>query len=301
MKIKVAAVQMWATPYELEANLAKAAQYIAAAAEQGAKLVVLPELFNSGYRYDERNFKAAEPLEGQTVQWMREQAARHELYLTGTLLTQEGGDVYDTMPLVAPDGVLQIYRKVHPFMWEYCYFRAGAGPLIARTPWGRWGMLVCWDMLYRELAEAYRGKVDLLVVCSAPPMLPEGNLIYPDGETVPFAQVNMAVNQVRSQARRWYYEDVGQLARWAGAATVHAVMSGTFQSPIPMSRPGLLLSALGRPRALRHLLRKEMPTMVAPFGAHSAIFSREGEALAVLPDGEGVIAAEVDAGREEER
>jgi predicted amidohydrolase len=301
MKIKIAAVQMWATPYELEANLAKAAQYIAAAAEQGAKLVVLPELFNSGYRYDERNFAAAEPLEGQTVQWMREQAARHNLYLGGSLLTREGGDVYDTMPLVAPDGVLQIYRKIHPFMWEYCYFRAGTGPLIAQAPWGRCGMLVCWDITYRDLAEAYQGKVELLIICSAPPMFPEGSLIYPDGETVPFTQVNVAVNRVKSQARRWYYEDVGQLARGVGAPAIHAVMSGTFQSPIPMSRLGLLLSALGRPRALPYLFRKGTPTMVAPFGAHSAIFSRQGEVLAVLPDGEGVIVAEVDTGGEEEQ
>jgi predicted amidohydrolase len=295
MKLKIASVQMSARPYALEENLAKASRLIAEAASQGAKLAVLPELFNVGYRYDDRNFTAAEPLDGQTITWMAEQAALHDLYLAGTLLAREGGDIYNTMPLVAPNGVMQIYRKMHPFMWENSYFRPGPGPRIAQTPWGRWGMLICWDIAYVNPSAAYRHKVDLLIISSAPPMFPQGDVVYSTGERIPFHRINLAAQQVRDKARYWYYEGIGELARWVGAPAVHAVMCGTFASPLPLSRLALFVSALsGRPGVLRYALRSSLPEVVAPFAAYSAIFDRDGAALAVAPEGEGAAIAEVE-------
>ncbi len=73
-KIKVAAVQMDAIPGPTAERLARAAVLVAQASQAGARLVVLPELFNTGYAYTDANFQLAEPIGGMTVAWMKTKA-----------------------------------------------------------------------------------------------------------------------------------------------------------------------------------------------------------------------------------
>src|SRR5262245_57197833 len=103
-KIKVTTIQMDATPAPREVRLARAADLIAEAASSGAQLAVLPELFNTGYIYDDSNFAAAEPFDGPTAAWMKTQASQHQLHLAGTFLVAENGDIFNTALLFAPDG-----------------------------------------------------------------------------------------------------------------------------------------------------------------------------------------------------
>ncbi|MEE8389400.1 MAG: nitrilase-related carbon-nitrogen hydrolase [Anaerolineae bacterium] len=56
------------------------------AAAAGAQLLVLPELFNTGYAYSDANHRLAEPLNGSTATWMKEAAARLNVHLAGTLM-----------------------------------------------------------------------------------------------------------------------------------------------------------------------------------------------------------------------
>ena len=74
-KIVVAAVQMDATPAPLTDRLERAEQLIGGAHKSGAQLVVLPELFNTGYEYSEYNYKLAERENGPTLTWMKKQGA----------------------------------------------------------------------------------------------------------------------------------------------------------------------------------------------------------------------------------
>ena len=92
-----AAVQMDCVPYDKDANLRHAAERIADAASQGARLVVLPELFNTGYRVEVRDMELAEDIPGHTTRWMQDMARRYGIYLAGALL-ERGADglIYDT-------------------------------------------------------------------------------------------------------------------------------------------------------------------------------------------------------------
>ena len=73
--IKVATVQMDAMPAPVSERLERAEKIVVQAAQEGAQLVVLPELFNTGYAYIDDNYILAEPLDGMTSAWMKATSA----------------------------------------------------------------------------------------------------------------------------------------------------------------------------------------------------------------------------------
>src|SRR6266498_2555445 len=102
--ICIAAIQMDVQPAQTDSRLYRADQIIQDTVQLGAELVVLPELFNTGYAYMDENFSRAEASDGATVTWMKRTARRMGVHLAGTLLLRDAGDIYNAMLLVAPDG-----------------------------------------------------------------------------------------------------------------------------------------------------------------------------------------------------
>ncbi len=99
--IKVAAVQMDANPAPTTDRLVRADRLVAEAAQTGAHLVVLPELFNTGYAYTNANHYLAESLDGPTATWMKETAAWLRIHLAGSLMLLDGDEVYPRWPDMA--------------------------------------------------------------------------------------------------------------------------------------------------------------------------------------------------------
>ena len=271
--MRLAAIQLFATPFALEANLDRAATLIRQAHEQGALLALLPELFNCGYTYSIQNFKAAEPLDGPTTSWLREMARTYGLYVGGSFLRSDHGRVFNSLVLAGPSGDMYIYDKIHPFLWERCYFERGAQPVIAETELGRIGLMVCWDIAHREPVTTYKGKVDLVLVSSAPARFHRAVLNFPAGRKLYLAQLNRAFLKMRAQADQWYAEDVGRRARWFGAPIVHAVMSGRFVSSVPFPRTSLIGASRGHPRFYSFLREAPLATMRANFFGTTAIYT----------------------------
>src|SRR5215510_7623216 len=179
--IKVAAVQMDAAPAPLAERLSRAADLVAEAANGGAQLVVLPELFNTGYEYSDHNYALAERMDGETVTWMKAQAHQHSIHLAGSLMLLDQEDVYNTALLIAPDGRTWRYDKNYPFNWERAYFREGRQITVADTDLGKLGMMICWDSAHPEMWGRYAGKVDAMLIASCPPRLASADLVFPDG------------------------------------------------------------------------------------------------------------------------
>ncbi len=160
-------VQMNAEPLNVDGNLHKAERLLAACAADGARLVVLPEMFNVGFHLGESLMMVAEPLDGKTVQWMQRQAQSHNVYITGSIYERFEGHFYNTMVMVGYDGSVQHYRKRNPTWSESAVWRRSEvpGPGIFDTAFGRIGGVICFDSFARETYEGFKNSgVDAVVI-----------------------------------------------------------------------------------------------------------------------------------------
>jgi predicted amidohydrolase len=139
---------------ELEANRARAADAVSTAAEQGARVVVLPELCSSGYMFrDAEEARAlAEPDDGPTTTGWVELARRHDIVIVGGFCELDSGGVLrNSAALVDASGVRAVYRKAHLWDRESEVFTAGDDPPpVVHTDAGRIAVMVCYDLEFPE-------------------------------------------------------------------------------------------------------------------------------------------------------
>ncbi|PKN92813.1 MAG: hypothetical protein CVU44_12340 [Chloroflexi bacterium HGW-Chloroflexi-6] len=242
-KISLAAIRMDAAPAPTQSRLEQAESLIAQAAAQGAQIAVLPEVFNTGYEYHDRNYDLAEPIDGPSVRWMKAAARQHNLHLAGTVLLRDGSEIFNAMFLVAPDGRSWRYDKSYPWIWERAYFRPRRHPIApAETDFGKIGMMICWDVGHPRLWAAYAGKVDLMLVSSCPPLGHISPFILPDGKSVLPRELGPLMKLVYRNSENVFGEYMRQQAAWLGVPLVQTTGAGQFRSFLP--RPGLSLGIL---------------------------------------------------------
>ena len=167
MVLNIGIVQMYAAPLRVDENLSLAEAMIARAVKEGAQLVVLPEMFNVGFYLGRELMTVAEPLEGRTTDWIRSQATRHNIYITGSFYEHFEEHFYNTMFMVGSNGELQYYRKRNPTLTEATVWRRSEepGPGIFDTPFGRIGGAICFDSFARETFEGFKqSAVDLVII-----------------------------------------------------------------------------------------------------------------------------------------
>ncbi|MBC9906415.1 MULTISPECIES: nitrilase family protein [Achromobacter] len=151
----VASVQMEPAIGETAANIARSIELVEQAAAQGARLVVLPELANTGYMFDSRDeaYALAEAVpEGPSSQAWIALAQRLGIYLVAGIAERAGGRLYNSALVAGPDGYLGTYRKLHLWGDENLYFEAGdLGLPVFDTELGRIGVAICYDGWFPEV------------------------------------------------------------------------------------------------------------------------------------------------------
>ncbi len=141
-------------------NLAKAEERISEAAERGAQIICLPELFRSQYFCREENtdlFALAEPIPGPTTDALSRVARQRNVVIVASVFERRAAGVYhNTAAVLDADGsLLGLYRKMHipddPLYYEKFYFAPGdLGFPNFDTRYGRMAVQVCWDQWYPE-------------------------------------------------------------------------------------------------------------------------------------------------------
>ena len=117
-------------------------------------LVVLPELFATGYQFVSP--KEVETLsenvpEGPTTKALLEVARKRDLYIVGGIAEEAEGRYFNSAVFIGPDGFIGLYRKTHLFFEEKLYFEPGnTGFRVFDTDIGRVGVMVCFDWFFPE-------------------------------------------------------------------------------------------------------------------------------------------------------
>ncbi len=156
-KVIISLAQMNITLGDVRKNLKVAEDYIAEAARRGSHLIVLPELWSTGYALDQARDLGAALNVGIFAQ-MATLATQHKISIVGSMMEKRGLEVSNSAPFFAPNGRLMgVYRKIHLFqlMDEHRYLQPGAAPLIMDLPWGTTGIAICYDLRFPELFRRY--------------------------------------------------------------------------------------------------------------------------------------------------
>lgn len=154
MEITIALGQMAIALGRPDLNETTARTLVTQAAERGADLVMLPELWGTGYDLGQASRYAA-PLDGGPFAWMAALAREHHLYIVGTALEDNPtGLPFNTAAILGPAGQLVgAYRKVHLFppLGEAEHMAPGRDLPIFDLPWGRTALAICYDLRFPEL------------------------------------------------------------------------------------------------------------------------------------------------------
>lgn len=160
-KVKYAGIQMQCTK-SVEENIAKADKMVRKAASEGAKIILLPELFERQYFCQERNYDyylyARSLEEDEAVNHFKKVAAELEVVLPISFYEKDVNVFYNTTAVIDADAsVLGIYRKTHipddHYYQEKFYFTPGdTGFKVWDTRYGKIGIGICWDQWFPETA-----------------------------------------------------------------------------------------------------------------------------------------------------
>ena len=208
--VRVAAVALDARPGETEHNLGRLEGWAHRAAEQGASLLLTPELSLTGFIPnhpvgDHAHWlrdalagarRIAQPIDGPAVRRLHGIARDTGVLLAAGLLEDAGPLLHNTHVLVGPDGLLGAWRKLHVPLFEMAFYNGGGAPPVVDTPLGRIGITICIDAFLPESTRllAVQGAEIVLFPFAAdpPPVTPEGWAAWAS----PVLQVRCAENGV---------------------------------------------------------------------------------------------------------
>ncbi len=258
-KLTVAAVQMVSKNGDIDGNLERATGHVEEAVRRGARLIVLPEFMPTGYVFTRQIWDAAEPAEGPTVRWLRENSRAHGVWLGTSFLEAEGEDFFNTFLITNPDGDIDgRVRKQTPAAAEAYFTKGEAGPHVINTALGKLGVGICYENMLAYTPRLMTSQsVDLLLMPHSAPT-PMVSPIFP------------------ASAARMFNEYLGNVASYyasmLGVPAVYVNKSGPWVTTLPF-----------------------MPllTQRSSFPGLSTIADSDGTVKAQLGNEEGVIVEEV--------
>ena len=111
-------------------------------------IIMLPEMFTTGFTMNVT--EVAEAMNGKAVRWMHQMAKEKNAVITGSLIISEGGNYYNRLLWVQPDGKELVYDKKHLFSManEHLSFTAGTEKLIIDYKNWKIAPFICYDLRF---------------------------------------------------------------------------------------------------------------------------------------------------------
>ncbi|HLX38938.1 MAG TPA: nitrilase-related carbon-nitrogen hydrolase [Ktedonobacteraceae bacterium] len=156
-RYRVAAIQYEPMPGAKEQNTGDLLRLVEEAAQNEARLIVLPEMATTGYCWESREEIAphVELIPGPTTDCFQQLAVHYGSYIALSLpeVDPDTNIYYNSVALLGPEGIVGTYRKIHSYISEPRWARDGdIGMPVWETPLGRLTALVCMDAEYFEAA-----------------------------------------------------------------------------------------------------------------------------------------------------
>jgi predicted amidohydrolase len=251
---KIAVAQLAITVAEPDANRLAAATAVAEAAAAGARLVVLPELCDSGYVFAPQGPAAearglAAPADGNpTLRQWQALSARHGLVIVGGFCELgDDGRLYNSAAVVDASGTRAVYRKAHLWDAEKLVFTPGdAAPAVVDTEAGRVGLMVCYDLEFPEWTRL--AALDGAELIAAPVNWP--GYSWPAGERpaeVVKAQATAAASGVFVAVADRCRTERG--VPWISGSLIASPEGYLLAGPVLADRPAVLTADCDLPRA----------------------------------------------------
>lgn len=153
---------LWENP---SANRAKVSEMLKSM-QVASDLIILPEMFSTGFSMNA--IEMAESMNGDTIQWMCNEARKYQTHLAGSLIIEVNGRYYNRWVVVNEKGLISTYDKRYPFSLagEDQYYSPGSYKTIFQI--GEWRIcpMICYDLRFPEWSRNNpneEGRYDLLV------------------------------------------------------------------------------------------------------------------------------------------
>jgi len=171
-KIRLALAQISSKRENKDENLTKFEKITQKAKEQGADLVIFPEMSLTGYVVRDQLYELAEPIPGPSVRRMEDIAKKtnmHIIFGMPELSEKTRATLFNTAVFVGPNGFIGKYRKMylptHSVFEEKRHFRPGYQAAAFDTPIGKIGLCICYDLFFPEVTRLVRLQGAQLIVC----------------------------------------------------------------------------------------------------------------------------------------
>ena len=181
-KIKLALAQISSKRESKSENLSKIEKLTLKAKEQGADLVIFPEMSLTGYVVLDQVYELAETIPGpstEKVEALAKRTGMHIIFGMPELSEKTQATIFNTAVFIGPGGFIGKYRKMylptHSVFEEKRYFRPGYEAATFQTEIGNIGLSICYDVFFPEVFRMTRLKGAQLIVCiSASPAVRRG-------------------------------------------------------------------------------------------------------------------------------
>ncbi len=173
--LRAALLQFDVRPGEVQHNEAVISALLDESKACGAQLVVLPELWNVGYDLPHLPQLAQNLRQGSSARLLMRKAKEHDMYIFGGTIAEKKGDSFFNTALVIDNNgeIIYKYRKLHLFpngLKEPEYFMPGDEWGLVETPWGLFGLAICYDLRFPATIQnlTLRGANTLIVPAQWP-------------------------------------------------------------------------------------------------------------------------------------
>ncbi len=184
-------------------------------------LILLPEMFTTGFTMAAE--RLAEPMEGPTLDWMREQAAGSGAVLTGSLIVREEAGCYNRLVWMRPDGSHDFYDKRHLFTLagEQHHYLPGRRRLLVELKGWKVLPLICYDLRFPVWSRNVDDYDLLLYVANWPERRSHAWRSLLTARAIENQAYTIGLNRVGKDGNDIYYSGDSMVVEYSGALRYH--------------------------------------------------------------------------------